>query len=86
MEFAAYGTLENILSCGAMNKECARYLLGQIILSLKEIHSIGWMHRDLKPANIVVAETLAIKIIDFGEAKEFVNEHSVPTITKEKVA
>jgi len=31
------------------------------------------MHRDLKPENILVGEDLHLKLIDFGDAKEFEN-------------
>ena len=32
------------------------------------------MHRDLKPENLLVDEDRHIKLIDFGDAKEFEDE------------
>lgn len=32
------------------------------------------MHRDLKPENVLITVHKDIKIIDFGDAKEFTNE------------
>jgi serine/threonine protein kinase len=35
------------------------------------LQSVGMAHRDLKPANKFLMDTCEIKIIDFGESKDY---------------
>lgn len=35
------------------------------------LQSVGMAHRDLKPANKFLMDTFEIKIIDFGESKDY---------------
>lgn len=46
-----------------------QYMLYQILLGLKYMHSGNVAHRDLKPANILVNEDCTLKICDFGLAR-----------------
>lgn len=49
----------------------------QILQSICEIHSIGFLHRDIKPSNFAVGRTLSsqhnIFMLDFGLARLFLN-------------
>merc|ERR1712176_410872 len=45
------------------------YILYQILLGIKHIHSAGIVHRDLKPENIILNEECTIRICDFGLAR-----------------
>jgi len=47
----------------------AQYVIYQILLGIKFMHSAGIVHRDLKPANILVNENVSTKICDFGLAR-----------------
>ena len=38
------------------------------------LESVGICHRDIKPTNLFLLENFQIKVIDFGESKEFVDE------------
>eukprot|EP00960_Hanusia_phi_P064482 765803-Hanusia_phi.AAC.3 len=42
-----------------------------ILKGIDYLHSIGVMHRDIKPANLLMFKDMAVKICDFGLAREF---------------
>ena len=52
----------------------AAYIIQQVIIGVRYLHSLGVVHRDLKPQNIMIEyneqrkEIGKIKIIDFGFA------------------
>ena len=39
------------------------------------LESVGICHRDIKPTNLFLLENFQIKVIDFGESKEFVDDN-----------
>jgi len=61
-----------------------QYMAYQILLGLKYIHSAGIVHRDLKPANILINEDCSIKICDFGLARGFNEDPSLPDPKEEE--
>jgi len=44
------------------------------ISTMSYLQSVGMAHRDLKPANKFLMDTFEIKIIDFGESKDYFKE------------
>jgi serine/threonine-protein kinase len=55
----------------------------QVLMALREAHSIGIVHRDLKPENIILSfkystEEAVVKVVDFGIAK-LLGKHEVDT-------
>jgi tRNA A-37 threonylcarbamoyl transferase component Bud32 len=72
MDFLAGG--EMFLRLGRegifLEKEAAFYL-GEIILALDHLHSLGILHRDLKPENILLGIDGHVCVTDFGLAKDF---------------
>jgi serine/threonine protein kinase len=71
MELAAGQSLKSFLQ---EKGRCAwpefREIFLQILEAVEVLHRNGIVHRDLKPANILIGENRAIKILDFGLAKE----------------
>ena len=76
MEFVRGETLERMIErTGAQAPERAAELCMQSLTALAHAHSMGVVHRDLKPANIMLTESGAIKIMDFGIARVAGTEH-----------
>jgi serine/threonine protein kinase len=57
--------LEKPFSCAEVAK-----IMFQVLKGLEYLHEKGIMHRDIKPANLLInAQSLRVKICDFGSAK-----------------
>ncbi|RFU72749.1 serine threonine- kinase chk2 [Trichoderma arundinaceum] len=72
MELAPHGELFNyIVMKQYLSEEDTRKIFTQLFSALEFLHGLGWVHRDIKPENILMLdnESLAIKIADFGLAK-----------------
>ena len=48
-----------------------QYMLYQILLGVKYMHSAKIAHRNLEPANLLISEDCSVKICDFGQARGF---------------
>jgi eukaryotic-like serine/threonine-protein kinase len=76
MEFVRGETLEHMVErMGALSPQRAAELCMQALTALAHAHSLGVVHRDLKPANLMITETGAVKIMDFGIARVSGTEH-----------
>ena len=76
MEFVRGETLEHMVErMGALSPQRSAELCMQTLAALAHAHSMGVVHRDLKPANLMITETGAIKIMDFGIARVSGTEH-----------
>jgi serine/threonine protein kinase len=50
-------------------------MIVNVISTLAYLQGVGICHRDLKPANLfLMPETYEVKIIDFGESKDYFRE------------
>ena len=49
-------------------------MIYSLVDAFSYLESVGICHRDIKPTNLFLLENFQIKVIDFGESKEFVDE------------
>lgn len=56
-----------------LDEKDSRFYLGEILLALSHLHSLGIIYRDLKPENILLDDDGHIKLTDFGLSKVAVN-------------
>ena len=61
---------------GHLSEREAKIIIKQIIIGLKELHSLGIIHYDLKPQNIIFHKG-EVKISDFGLAKEMADKEKI---------
>jgi dienelactone hydrolase len=71
MEFVEGPTLASKLEKGPMTIAEALQIAHQIAGALAAAHEHGIVHRDLKPANVKITPHGAVKVLDFGLAKDF---------------
>ena len=69
MEYLAGGTLQDALARGPMPVEQVLGCAIQAGQALAAAHRAGIVHRDIKPANVMLAQSGAVKLLDFGLAK-----------------
>jgi formylglycine-generating enzyme required for sulfatase activity/tRNA A-37 threonylcarbamoyl transferase component Bud32 len=82
MELLAGDTLAARIERGAMPREEAIRVLGQVARALDAAHRAGLVHRDLKPGNVLLAEDedgVTAKVLDFGIARSMDSAHATAT-------
>ena len=55
---------------GRFSDQTGRYYASQIVLAFAYLHGMQIVYRDLKPENLLIQTTGALKITDFGFAKQ----------------
>jgi serine/threonine protein kinase len=76
MEFVRGETFHDLSDrLGAIAPPQAAHLCMQVLDALGHAHRAGVVHRDLKPANLMITESGAVKIMDFGIARVLGSEH-----------
>ena len=68
MDYVPGGTLRDLIKTGIPLLE-AVHLVARIARAVDWAHQHGIVHRDLKPANVMVSDTGAIRLTDFGVCK-----------------
>jgi eukaryotic-like serine/threonine-protein kinase len=76
MEYVRGETFHDLADrVGRLDPPQAAHLCIQVLDALGYAHRAGVIHRDLKPANLMVTETGAVKVMDFGIARVLGTEH-----------
>ncbi len=75
MPFIKGKTLQQLVETnGKMSYELAVNYIAQIAEALGYIHERNLLHRDIKPDNVMVTPENSVILIDFGSAREFVQD------------
>ncbi len=78
MEYVDGVTLRDIVhNDGPMEPRRAIEVIADACQALNFSHQHGIIHRDVKPANIMISETGAVKVMDFGIARALADANSV---------
>ncbi|MDN6438783.1 MAG: protein kinase, partial [Corynebacterium nuruki] len=72
---------EIVQDSGAMPLEEASRVMAEVCRALAFSHEAGIIHRDIKPANIMITNTGAVKVMDFGIARALTDSTSAMTQT-----
>jgi serine/threonine protein kinase len=81
MEFVQGESLAKRINESSIKVADAVPLLIEIADTLSYTHSQGIVHRDLKPQNILIDKSGKTRLVDFGLAKDWLDDQSAPTMT-----
>ncbi|MEU3470149.1 protein kinase [Streptomyces sp. NPDC048387] len=82
MELVEGRTIRDLLiSAEAPGPEQALIIVSGVLEALAYSHQHGIVHRDIKPANVIITETGAVKVMDFGIARALHGAQSTMTQT-----
>lgn len=84
MEYVEGVTLADIAAESPADLTDILNIFSQIADALDEAHRNNIIHRDIKPANIIVNRRGQVKVLDFGLAKNLIEETSEEAVTKAK--
>jgi hypothetical protein len=68
-EYVRGRTLRAELANGQMPRARVMTIARELAHALRAAHAVGVVHRDLKPENVLLSDTGAVKVVDFGIAR-----------------
>lgn len=60
------------------SERTARHIFRQLLSAMRHIHSRRIAHCDIKSENVLLDSKFNVKVVDFGYARYFQDEHSLP--------
>ena len=69
MELVTGEVLRDILRQRKLTQQDAIYYATGVLTALEFSHAAGVIHRDIKPANVMITNSNAVKVMDFGIAR-----------------
>ncbi|MFI0986422.1 serine/threonine protein kinase [Streptomyces exfoliatus] len=83
MELIEGAPLSAVLKQGPPPLDTALAWAAQVCDALATAHDAGVIHRDIKPANVMITPSDVAKVLDFGIAREQVEQPGAPRLTSE---
>lgn len=68
--------MDHVNNNGPISSDYAVYIAKEVCAALKAVHSENVLHRDISPDNIMLCRNGAVKLIDFGAARQVYPEGS----------
>jgi tRNA A-37 threonylcarbamoyl transferase component Bud32 len=81
MELVSGTSLREKIAAGALPPDEAIRIAKDVLEALHELHLSGVVHRDVKPGNILIDEEGAVRLADFGLARELDSDETRATAT-----
>lgn len=82
MELAKGRPLTDLMQNGELSLVRVVEIVSDIAAALAAAHARGVVHRDIKPSNIMIDDEGAVKVLDFGLAKQLIKD-TKPSATPE---
>ncbi len=83
MEYIDGITLKKYISInGKISGSVLLQMMRPMIRTLEKVHAQGIIHRDISPDNIMVPQDVALKLLDFGAAREVGGDKSLSVMLK----
>lgn len=81
MEYVPGGDMRTLLNnSGILHERDAHFYAAEMLISINELHRLGFIHRDLKPENFLIDRSGHLKLTDFGLSKGGLSQSRASTL------